>query len=365
MEIAAAVAHRPATPVGHDIPSLDGLRTVAIAIVVLSHTRTLLPPVIANSGIFRYVIGGGLHGVQVFFVISGYLITTLLLREFERTGEMSLRRFYARRVLRIFPAFYIYLAAVALLWGIGVQKQDTSTFVSAATYTIIYHPRPQGWFVQHAWSLSIEEQFYLLWPAVLLLAHRRRVAARVAIVLLALMPIVRMLVLSFSEQRAADHNRVIVNSSAIDMLMVGCLLALLSSNIRWRRWCKRWISSWSAAGLLVLGMVLVPYADAKLVDGPLARLCVALGFSVTAISIGAAIEYLVRTPSSVPGRILNVGAMRHLGTISYSIYLWQQLFSEEPIHFGVLTYGLILIAAELTFWLVERPVMRIRARLAV
>ena len=232
MGITASVAHRLTTPVRHDISSLDGLRALSIAIVVLSHTKTLLPPVIENSGLFRYLIGGGLIGVQVFFVISGFLITTLLQREFERTGEISLRRFYARRILRIFPVLYIYLAVVAVLWGTGVQKQDPSTFVSAATYTIICHPRPEGWLIQHTWSLSIEEQFYLLWPAALLVAHRRRIATRVAIVLLGLMPIVRMLVLSFSEQRATDHNRLIVNSSAIDMLMVGCLLALLSNNLR-------------------------------------------------------------------------------------------------------------------------------------
>lgn len=360
----AALAHRPATQVRHNIPSLDGLRALSIAIVVLSHTRTLLPPVISNSGAFRYLIGGGLHGVQVFFVISGYIITTLLLREFERTGEISLQRFYARRMLRIFPVFYIYLAVVAVLWWTGVQKQDPSTFVSAATYTIIYHPQPQGWLLQHAWSLSIEEQFYLLWPAVLLVAHRRRMALRVAIALVALMPILRMLMLTFSPELATDHNRVIVNSSAIDMLMVGCLLALLSSNLRWRRWCERWINAWSAAGLLVLGMVMVPYADAKLAGGPLVRPLVSLGFSLTAVSIGAALEYLVRTPNSVPGRMLNVGIARHLGMISYSIYLWQQLFTGEEIHFGVLTYGLILIVAELSFWLVEKPIMGIRARLA-
>src|SRR5208282_4325811 len=114
--ISAPAQSRPA----HDIPSLDGLRALSIAIVILSHTKSLLPSPIANSGLFRYVIGGGLHGVQIFFVISGYLITTLLLREYNRTGSVSFKRFYARRALRIFPAFYIYLAVLAILWIAGL-----------------------------------------------------------------------------------------------------------------------------------------------------------------------------------------------------------------------------------------------------
>lgn len=101
MGITAAIAHRPATPVRHDIPSLDGLRALAIGLVVLAHTRAVLPDAVAHSGLFRYTVGGGLHGVQLFFVISGYIITTLLLREFDRTGEISLPRFYVRRILRI------------------------------------------------------------------------------------------------------------------------------------------------------------------------------------------------------------------------------------------------------------------------
>lgn len=361
----AAAAHRPITPVRHDIPSLDGLRALSIALVVLSHTKSLLPPPIVNSGLFRYVIGGGLHGVQVFFVISGYLITALLLRELDRTGDISLRRFYARRTLRIFPVFYVYLAVVAVLWASGVERQDPSTFLSAATYTIIYHPGPQGWLLQHAWSLSIEEQFYLLWPALLLFLHRRRIAARVAVGLLALMPAIRFLIAILSGPAAAGHNRLIVSSSAIDTLMLGCLLAILANNTAWRRWCTRWITPWSVTALLLLGMLLVPYASTKLTHGPLQPPCLALGFSLTAMSIGAALEFLVRNPGSPAGRFLNTRPLRHLGVISYSIYLWQQLFTAAPMRFGLFTYALILIAAELSFWLIERPILRLRVRLAL
>ncbi len=125
-----------------DIPSLDGLRALSIGIVILSHTRWYLPGWIAGSGLFRYVIGGGLHGVQVFFVISGYLITTLLMREWDWTETTSFRRFYARRSLRIFPPFYAYLAVLGILWAAGVIPEHLPSFLGAATYTLAYFPRP-------------------------------------------------------------------------------------------------------------------------------------------------------------------------------------------------------------------------------
>lgn len=363
----AGVASAPdtlKTAVRRDIPSLDGLRAVSIAIVILSHTKSLLPAAIVNSGLFRYLIGGGLHGVQIFFVISGYLITTLLLREFERSGDISLKRFYARRTLRIFPPFYAYMAVLAVLWIAGVAPEDPSTFATAATYAIIYHPNPIGWFVQHTWSLSIEEQFYLLWPVALLFAQQRRQALRIAVTILAVMPIARLLLLFAAPNQPADHNRLLVNSSAIDMLLVGCLLALLAGNTQWQRWRERYLNAWTVAAMLAVGLVLVPYANAKLA-GPSGLAIVALGYSLTALAIGAALEYVVTRPQSMAGAVLNLGLMRHLGLISYSVYLWQQLFTKNPERFGILTYVLILLAAESSFWLIEKPVMRLRRRLAL
>ncbi|HLY42606.1 MAG TPA: acyltransferase [Terracidiphilus sp.] len=360
----AAIAEHVGAASRHDVPSLDGLRAVSIAIVILSHTKSLLPAALVNSGLFRYSIGGGLHGVQVFFVISGYLITTLLLREFDRTGDISLRRFYARRTLRIFPPFYIYLGVLAALWVARLAPEDPSTFLAAATCTIIYHPNPQGWLVEHAWSLSIEEQFYLLWPLMLLIAYRRKVAVRVAISVLSVMPILRAVVCLTGSHAATEHSRLLVNSGAIDMLMIGCLLALVRNGARWQRWFELKANAWLVIVLLALGLVIVPYAAAKL-SGSALVLVIAFGYTITALAIGALLEYVVRRPRSIAGSILNRPVLRHLGVISYSLYLWQQLFTANPARFGVFTCALILAAAELSFWIVERPVMRLRARLLV
>ena len=362
MGTGAACARRLETATGHDIPSLDGLRAIAISIVVLSHTKSLLPAVAAQSGLFRYSIGGGLLGVQIFFVISGYLITTLLLREIDRTGSVSISRFFARRALRIFPPFYLYLVVVAILWIAGIRVQDASTFLSAATYTIIYHPNPQGWLVQHSWSLSIEEQFYLLWPVVLVIALHRGIEKRLAVSILIAMPVVRGLIAAAAMMQKEDHHRLIVNISSIDMLVAGCLLALMAKSGQWRRWFERWITGWPVFVVSVLGLLTVPYIQTKSAGTALNPFAVALGYSATAFVIGAIVEYLVRTPPSIAGRILKFSLVRHIGVISYSIYLWQQMFTSNPTRFGLATYAFIFIAAEGSFWLLERPLSRFRAR---
>ncbi len=362
MANAVAVVRRGDAAAEHDIPSLDGLRAIAIAIVVLSHTKSLMTPTIAQSGLFRYLIGGGLHGVQIFFVISGYLITILLLRELNRTGSVSLSRFYVRRALRIFPPFYLYLGVIALLWVTGLHLQDGSTFLSAASYTIIYHPNPKGWMLQHAWSLSIEEQFYLLWPAMLVFAFRRGVARRAAVLILILMPIARGVVEVVSRTQAADHQRLIVNISSIDMLVTGCLLALLATSSRWRAWCERWITGRSALCAVVLGFVVLPYAGTKLTGTAVGAYALAFGYSATACAIGSIVEYTVRNPESIAGQILNLSPIRHIGVISYSVYLWQQIFTSNPARFGWMTYVLIFVTAEASYWLLERPLIRVRAR---
>lgn len=350
----------------HDIPSLDGLRALSIVIVILSHSKALLPLSIVNSGLFRYTIGGGLHGVQLFFVISGYLITTLLLREFNRSADISLPRFYARRCLRIFPPFYAYLAVLAILWIIGSVPEDAPSFFAAATYTIVYLPNPLGLPVQHAWSLSIEEQFYLLWPALLLWSQRQRKALHLALLILAIMPCERILLFFLETHHGMHLTRTLVNTGSVDTLILGCLLALLRDDPRWQRFHRRFINAWSAAIMLAIAFVLAPYAGAKLTHGVGACLAIAFGTSLTALSLGGILVYVVENPRSLAGRFLNLGLLRHIGVISYSLYLWQQFFAyNKTLGAGPYAYLLMLLAAEASFWLIEKPVLRLRTRLKV
>ena len=171
------------------IPSLDGLRTISILLVIVSHLtirarhggpgRNLMLAFTANGGV----------GVLFFFVISGFLITTLLLRESDQFQRVSLERFYIRRAFRILPAFMGFMLIAFTLASLGVISVNPASFIRAFTMTSDYQRHPD-WYVGHIWSLSVEEQFYLIWPALFVICSRKRLV-RVAICAIAAEPVVR------------------------------------------------------------------------------------------------------------------------------------------------------------------------------
>src|ERR1043165_7467655 len=139
------------------IPSLDGLRAVAILMVCLSRLAQTKGSPLHNFSSF------GNLGVRIFFVISGMLITRLLVAEDAHRGAISLRNFYFRRAVRIFPAMWFYMAVMLALRAAGAVSLEPNDNLHAFTYTVNYDQH-RSWYIGHLWSLSVEEQFYLLWP---------------------------------------------------------------------------------------------------------------------------------------------------------------------------------------------------------
>ena len=149
---------------GH-VPCLDGLRAVSIA---WCFSNTPVPkPGCSGPRRMLWLRDIGDLGVSMFFGISGFLITLLLLREWNRTNTISMKAFYARRALRILPVYFSYLFVVFVLIRLGVLHLKAGDWISALTYTVNFRAEPT-WEVGHVWSLSIEEQFYLGWPLLLL-----------------------------------------------------------------------------------------------------------------------------------------------------------------------------------------------------
>ena len=222
------------------IPSLDGIRALSITSVLMLHLSD-------TKNFFAYPqvepFNFGYIGVRVFFVISGFLITSLLLGEIAATGTISLKKFYIRRTMRIFPCSYVYLAVMGL---IGLMS--ASDLIHGYTYTMNYHRPDRSWHASHLWSLSVEEQFYLLWPAVLCYAGRRKAFFATAGVFV-FAPVIRLFIWVF-----VPAYRPYLGESfetVADALATGCLLA------QTRGWL--WNQQWYRGFLQSRWMALTPF----------------------------------------------------------------------------------------------------------
>jgi peptidoglycan/LPS O-acetylase OafA/YrhL len=339
-------------------PALDGLRGVAILTVLGWHS--VAKPI------------GGALGVDLFFVLSGFLITALLLQEHLETGRVSFLDFYARRAVRLLPALFALLLVLIpylLVADHEHRRRAVVTMVGALTYTsnllgllALDDVAPA---LQHLWSLAQEEQFYLVWPPLLLfvLARRPKRLPAVLLTLISVVVVERLLYVFFADD--AGLGRIYIGPDMhADPLLVGCLFGVVYAHgrlpavLRTRR--RRTITS-SLCLTLVLGwMFLVgPEPEAFVYATPaLTLFAVAAGFLVLAAAVGD-------DPTS---RLLSVAPLRFLGRISYSLYLW-----HLPIFFAFHAVGgstlrdLIAVpaaiaAASLSYFAVERPALRLKDR---
>jgi peptidoglycan/LPS O-acetylase OafA/YrhL len=346
-----AASERPSLPAPPRIPGLDGLRAVAILLVLCSHVQ-------GAPGAPSLPLPKGLHlgelGVRIFFVISGYLITSLLLREVARRGQISLRDFFARRVLRIFPAFYVFLLVVFVLAAERIIELRPGDALHAVTYTMNYHGE-RAWWLGHLWSLSVEEQFYLFWPVILALVGARR-GLMVAAAAVVAAPLIRVGTWVFWPSARAGIGEVF--PTVFDALAVGCLLAGLSDRLgRSPRYLAALRSPFFAlVPLFGLAISMVPRVSFEL----------AVGQSLVNVAIAFSIDRCVRCPEGVTGRLLARPTLVWIGSMSYSLYLWQQLFlnrhSEAWLNAFPLNLGLTFAVAAFSYYGIEQPILRLRPR---
>ena len=321
------------------IPSLDGLRTVSIGFVLLAHF-------LHSMGVVDFFNLGNL-GVRIFFVISGFLITGLLLKELERTDSINLTKFYFRRTMRIFPPYYFFLAVLLVTTLMGYLQIPQTSFSMAFAYVTNYY-NPDTWNLGHTRSLSVEEQFYLLFPDTLLLFGLRRTKFLLVAIVLA-SPFIR-----FADYSAFGESRWFGMGFHynMDALGLGCLLSLFQSRLHQNSSYKRLMSSkiFYLLPLVVLFANLFP-------DRP--RIS-AFASSIMNLLIAVCIDWTVTNYQSLPGRILNCAPMVYLGTMSYSVYLWQQVFFDNSgatwTKFPINIVGLALMSL-CSYYLVEKSAL--------
>jgi len=295
------------------LPSLNGLRAVSIGIVILDHLLQF--NLRLGSNVRLFVLSDGRFGVNVFFVISGFLITSLLLEEEKDAGKISVRNFYVRRILRIFPAYYFLLLTFGYLQLIGYLNVPPIFWIMLLTYTRYIRIRGED-YTGHAWSLSVEENFYFLWPAAFRAGDRQRKG--VALFFVVIGPLVRtFLFLHPVEWIGTDS--LFVRIAAIAM---GCLVALHRDKLlQWLtpRWPKLLYPAIIALFLLSdilrfsnlhgFGVVFVPFGGTI---GSISNLVIAL-----------IMLYSVYGPQGIWYKLLNSKPFNFLGILSYSMYLWQ------------------------------------------
>ena len=332
--------------------SLDGLRAVSIVLVLLDHMGRPWDRGPLDLGVGNY----GQLGVVVFFVISGFLITSLLLSEHARTGRVSLKLFYARRAVRIFPAAYVYLACVFVLSRAGWIHVGSKDFWYALTYTVNYDPNP-AWQIGHLWSLSVEEQFYLLWPFAFVALGLRR-AAWVAAAVVLVGPIARAGAWIFL--RGTPYDDVPMFPMVADSLAIGCLLAIYRNWLENQRWYVRLLRPDVSALLVAVVLLLNRYTGYGVVE--------VLGRSVMNVALALLVHRSVVHSRDLAGRFLNWAPVVFIGVLSYSFYLWQQIFLDRHSSAWVTDFPQNLVlsfgAALASYYLLEKPLMALRQRLA-
>jgi peptidoglycan/LPS O-acetylase OafA/YrhL len=321
------------------IPALDALRGLAIIAVLLRHAWP------SKFG------AGGFVGVELFFVLSGYLITSILVSEFE-SGQLSYRRFYVNRILRLVPALTVMVLFVLLVVVVFNPLSDRRFLLSGAVRGLTYTDDIPKWTLHplneltHLWTLAIEEQFYIIWPVLLVTAvsrgARRLHQLTWAVLAMSLMALFATVAYGHYSKNAERIYESPTNWAVT--LAAGCALAVGVIKLR--------ITSKFVAPVLValLAIAFLPEAKSQAWTYLLVLPLIAV-LSLCLIS---------NATSEAPSRILNNSALRYLGKISYATYLWD--FPLSQWFPGPVAIPLALAAAWVSFWLVEQPFLRLKNR---
>lgn len=330
------------------IKGLDGLRAISVMLVIMSHAEGWQALGITSSAVRTALSAQA--GVNVFFVLSGFLITYLLIKEQEATGKVDIIAFIKRRALRIFPLYYLAIFFLMYMDYTSKANIPNCSFGYALTYTINFYPKECAYSaMSHFWSLSVEEHFYLFWPLIFCLG--KKTALLTAIVVATACVVI-------GTSAFPDTQRFYMNRwtfPAMLPILAGCILAFICTLPR----LVNIIADKSSSGILLIA-ILCGLATPAFVSSDVIWLT----------AVCALVLYIFHNQNSLLVKILEFKPLAVLGVISYGLYVWQGVFTGNgPYRAGgafppALNVGvwLTFVVAPLSYVFFEKPIMRLKRR---
>ncbi len=348
-------------------PVLDGLRGIAVLIVIVYHLEWLIPSL-------HPFVKGGFLGVDIFFVLSGFLITSILIKEHGQTNSIDLKAFYIRRCLRLIPAFWLFLIVLYLFGNQLLTLTQAKiifgdeNFLFAFFYLMNWHSASgiAGGNLNHTWSLAIEEQFYIIWSLALFKAFAESRSRKQIVTGTCIFVAILISQRGIRAFLGADIDILYYSTDTrIDALLIGCIASMVFS---WQLVSPDFFRSRAFARITYIALIaavsilmVFSHEDSLLYCGPI---------SIFSASIATLILWFVTRQDTFVHKILEFQPLKWTGQISYGLYLWHYVFFEFAKKTFVPGYtqvfmGLLLgfTAASLSFYLLEKPILSIKNKM--
>lgn len=329
---------------------MDGFRAISILLILFCHSRLTGGFPQGLSDIARQAE----VGVTIFFVISGFLITNLLLVEEAKNGSISIGSFYLRRVFRILPVYFLYTVFILLWRNMENVSVSPSNLLHVSTFTVNFD-RQKDWFLGHFWSLSVEEQFYLFWPAILIL--RRKHLKIMLLFLVVYSCVARVIAYKFPAYAFVSLSPFFSFSDAIFIGAFGGIMFFENPDIFKHKIFGSYLAQLIALSLFLLFVYFTEH-------GILAPVSLPFGNAIISISVLFLISSYIVPSDKIIFKILNSRAFVHIGILSYSIYIWQEFFfvGEIKAFWRIFPYNILVIycVSLASYHLWEKPFLKLK-----